>query len=227
MKPSTRFQDHPIFKHVSAFRLGRLAGVWLEERYERGAVIFRQGTPAECIWIVLEGWVHLVRSPNSDENRGVVLFTITPREALCGISALDSGTYNMGGVAATDCRLLRIPSEAFIEALTHEPAFAYDVLRLCARRIQKIAEQYGAMAESVSHRVVRAILRLQDQFGETIPMTHRELAQMSWTTTESAIRIVRKLKQRGWVEGMRGRLTVRRPKALASLLQATNSHGTI
>lgn len=66
------------------------------------------------------------------------------------------------------------------------------------------------MAEPVSTRIVRSILRLRQQFGATLPVTHRELAQMSWATTESAIRIVRRLKQQGYVIGARGRLTISR-----------------
>ena len=171
--------------------------------------LFRQGAPADAVWIVLEGWVHLVRS-EADQDRAhqVVLFTVTPTDALCGISALGLGPYTASGIAGAETGALRIPAIAFQDALLHEPRFAYELLRLCARRIQRIAEQYGAMAEPVPRRIIRAILRLHEQFGSTIPVTHRELAQMSWTTTESAIRSVRALKQSGCVTGTRGQLHV-------------------
>jgi len=224
MSTAERFHALSIFQHLSAKRLAQLGRVWSEERYEKGAVLFRQGSRADFFWVILEGWVHLIRSSTgSDGARAVVLFTITPREALCGHSALDSGIYNMSGVAATDCHALRIPAEAFNEVLIHEPHFAYDALRLTARRLQKIAEQYGAMAEPASHRVIRALLRLQEQFGATVPVTHRELGQMSWTTTETTIRTMRALKRRGYVRGTRGVLMIRRPKALVGLLKASDS----
>jgi len=209
----------PIFQSLSTSRRKALARVSLEERYQRGAALFRQGASAEFIWIVRTGWVSLVRAPDArDRSRSTVLFTITPRESLCGISALDSGRYNMSAIAGADCRALRMPADAFRDAALHEPGFAYQALRLCARRLQNIAEQYGAIAEPVSHRVVRAILRLREQFGETIPMTHRETAQMSWTTTESAIRVVRTLKRQGHLRGRRGELTIAHPGALETVL---------
>ena len=225
MKPD-RVRHVPIFQLLSPQRLERLlAGAELQH-YERGATIFRQGDVAEAVWVVLEGWVHLVRSPERDNgSHAVVLFTITPREALCGISALDSGTLKLSGAAGTDCRLIRIPSGAFIDALRHEPEFAYEVVRLCARRIQNIAQQYGAMAEPVLQRIIRTILRLREQFGDTLPVTHREIAQMAWTTTESAIRTVRRLKHLGVVQGTRGQLTLRNIKHLEHLLSAPNGRG--
>ncbi len=154
----------------------------------------------------------------------MVLFTITPREVLCGISAIAPGTYTATGIAGSDCRLLRIPAERFNRALNEEPAFTYTVLHLFAERLRRIAEYYGTMAEPVPQRVVRTILRLRDQFGATIPVTHRELAQMSWTTTDSAIRAVRTLKRRGVVRGRRGQLTIHNLRALTALA-ATVTNG--
>ena len=148
--------------------------------------------------------------------------TITPEEALCGLSAVDESTYALSAVAATRCRAIRFAGNAFQAALLHEPAFAYHALRLYARRFRHIAQQYGSMVEPVSHRIVRAILRLEQQFGPTLPVTHRELAQMAWTTTESAIRTVRRLKRLGVLEGSRGRLTVRKPSALTGVLGRTD-----
>jgi len=209
----------PFLRHLSAARRKRLLAASTIERYRRGTALFHQGARAECVWIILEGWVHLVRHPdNADRSRAVVLFTITPDEVLCGISAIASGTYNLSAIAGTECQVVRIPGTLFKDALLHEPGFAFHALRLCARRLQHIAEQYGAMAEPVPSRIIRAILRLQQQFGRTLPVTHRELAQMSWTTTESAIRTVRQMKRRGYVTGTRGRLTVTKPDELATIL---------
>ena len=218
----------PLFQHVSPTRLNDLlAGAYVEQ-YEKGATLFRQGAQAKAIWVVLEGWIHLVRSSKSnDASRAVVIFTITPSEVLCGISAIESGTYNLSAVAATDCRVIRLPGEAFRKALMHEADFAYHTLCLCARRLRHIAQQYGSMAEPVSHRLIRAILRLHEQFGVTLPVTHRELAQMSWTTTESAIRMIRRLKQHGYVTGTRGRLTITKSNALERLLVRSNGHPTL
>ena len=216
-------QHIPLFQRLAASSLQQLLAQARIERYEKGAPLFQQGQRAEAFWIVLKGWDHLTRTAALDgASRAVVLFTITPEEALCGISALESGSYNLSAIAGTDCRVVRIPAEAFNAALAHEPGFAYEALRLCARRLRHIAQQYGSMAEPVSHRIVRAILRLQQQFGSRLPVTHRELAQMSWTTTESAIRTVRRLKHHGVVAGSRGQLTIRHRKALEAVICPVN-----
>ncbi|MBI2174158.1 MAG: Crp/Fnr family transcriptional regulator [Candidatus Omnitrophica bacterium] len=216
-------QQLSLFQGVSAEPIKKLAASCELEPYPKGATLFRQGQSAQFMWVIQQGWVHLIRaSERNGRPRGVVIFTITPQEALCGISAIDSGVYNLSAIAGTHCQAVRIPSEGFRSLLLREPIFAFRSLSLCARRLQHIALQYGAMAEPVSNRIVRAMLRLQQQFGSTLPVTHRELAQMSWTTTESAIRIVRRLKRSGYVSGMRGRLNIRQAKDLEGLLVAEN-----
>lgn len=220
---------HPVFRRLSSRRLARLLEAARLERYDRGDTLFRQGEPAKACWVLLKGWVHLVRSPeHGDGKRAVVLFTVTPDEALCGIAALSAGVYRLSGVAASACTAVRLPSERVIEALVREPGFAYEMLGLLARRLEHIAQQYGAMTEPVSHRLIRSILRLRQQFGDRLPMTHRELAQMSWTTTESAIRTVRALKRRGYLDGARGQVRIRNAAALARVVAAgPDGHGAV
>lgn len=213
-----RLRRFRFFRTLAPERLRRLVEASRVVRVEKGAALFHQGAPAQDAWIVLEGWVHLVRNPASHGAKPVVLYTVTPADVLCGISVIEPSVYTATGLAGTRTTVLRIPRAAFDAALRGEPLFAYEALRLCAQRVHHMAEQHGVMAEPVPRRIIRAILRLQRQFGPTLPITHRELAQMSWTTTESAIRAVRKLKQRGLVRGRRGELRVTQGPALAQLL---------
>jgi CRP-like cAMP-binding protein len=76
------------------------------------------------------------------------------------------------------------------------------------------------MSEPVSRRIIRVLLRLRGQFGDELPMTHRELAQMAWTSTETAIRAIRQLKLRGVLAGARRRIVVRDLRALKQALAA-------
>jgi CRP/FNR family transcriptional regulator len=215
-----RLRRISVFEPLSAPRVKNLFRGAEVRRYKRGNVVFQQGQPADAVWVVLKGWVHLVRTPvPGDDQQQVVLFTVTPREVLCGVSAIEDRPYSASGIAGTDATVVRIPAEDFNRALRQVPEFAYQVLRLYAQRIRQMAEQYGAMAEPVQQRIIRTLLRLREQFGNTLPVTHREVAQMSWTTTESAIRVVRRLKQRGDVAGTRGELTLKHVGTLERLLE--------
>lgn len=213
----------PLLNTLSAARKEQWRRTTMRELYPKGTLLFHQGDPAKYVWLVLEGWVHLVRheADHGAFNEAIV-FTVTPQEMLCGVSAFEPGRYTVTGRAGTKVEALRIPASLFVEAVEHEPRFAATVLRCCAGRIRHMAEMAGGMAGPVLVRVGRALLRLRAQFGDEIPVTHRELAQMAWTTTESAIRAVSRLKRDGVVTGRRGIMHVERLPQLQRIVQAVN-----
>lgn len=217
-----------VLRGVSSGMKRKLVDGALRESYQRGSVLFRQGAAAEHIWFVLNGWVHLLREDTaSDIAHAIAIFTVTPREMLCGISALSPGTYTATAVAADAVEALRVPAGLMRQILQQEPGVSYEVLKLCAERIRHMSEHCSLMVHDVPDRIIRTILRLHDQFGEVIPVTHRELAQLAWTTTESAIRCVVQLKRQGLIEGERGELTLRQPQALRRLLAKSENHAEV
>ena len=222
---ATVIDQIPLLNTLSAARKEQWRRTTLRELYPKGALLFHQGDPAKYVWLVLEGWVHLVRheAEHGAPNEAIV-FTVTPQEMLCGVSAFEPGRYTVTGRAGTRVETLRIPGPLFIEAVEHEPRFAAAIVRCCAGRIRHMAEMAGGMAGPVPVRVNRALLRLRAQFGDEIPITHRELAQMAWTTTESAIRAVSRLKRDGVITGRRGIMRVERLPQLQRLVQAANGH---
>lgn len=217
-----------LFRNASASAKKRLMDGAVREQYHRGNRLFRQGEEARFIWFVLDGWIHLIRGEKRPgASNAVALFTVTPSDVLCGVSGLSPGTYTATAVAGGDVEVLRIPTELMQKLLKDEPAMAYETLKLCAERLRHMAEHCGKMTQPVQQRIGHTILRLHDQFGDRIPITHRELAQLAWTTTESAIRSVRQLKREGFLEGERGVLKMKRPQALRQGLAVSQSHGEV
>ena len=198
----------------------RLAAVCRIHRCRKGAVIFEEGRPAVSVWIVQRGCVYIVkRTPGGGT---ATIFAITPEEALCGISALDRQAYAGGGVAATQSQLLEIPAETFSHLLKAYPEFASRVLLTCCTRMRHMAEAISLGQAPVQQRLAYALLRLRSTFGNTIPVTHQELARMAGTRWETSIRTLATLRRRGWLASRRGQVTILKPQQLKELLQTTH-----
>lgn len=218
----------PLLNHRSPFlvlppeELAQLQLLMQEERVPKGAWIFREGAPAMTLWVLLEGWVHLVRQASA--GRLITIFTMTPSDALCGLSAFEQRTYTLGAVAATPCRLVALPAKYMVALLERYPAFAREVLSTAQLRMRHMADAICQAQEPVEHRLAHILLRLADQFGTTIPITHRELAQMAQTTVETSIRVMSRWRSDGFVDTHRGRVTLREPGRLSRL---TNGNGRV
>jgi CRP-like cAMP-binding protein len=110
------------------FRL--LAGAGVPARdFKAGDVIFRQGDPAQELFIVQSGEVEIRRS-----NR--VLETL-PQYSIFGEMALiDTAPRSATAIAASDAKLVPVSEKQFLFLISNTPYFALNVMRVMARRLR-------------------------------------------------------------------------------------------
>lgn len=193
-----------------------LVTVYELRRFAKGQVVFAEGQPADAIWLVVRGLVYVEKQ--TPQGLSATIGMITPDEALCGMSALETTTYMASAVAATDTQALRIPVEDFRQLLETYPALANAALVTCVTRIRHMAEALSLLAAPVEQRLAYALLRLRQAVGMTISVTHQELARMAGTRWETSIRTLAAMKRRGWLASSRGRVTILLPQQLRHLL---------
>ena len=206
----------PLFRTLPTRELKAVAAACELRRFRKGETIFQEGRPAEAVWVVTRGWVYLMKG--TPDGGLATIFAMTPSEPLCGISAFDQGTYSATAVAATDCQLITVPANLFAGLLDRYPSFARQVLLTCCERICRMAEAISLAQAPVEQRIAYVLLRLKRSFGNTIPVTHQELAGMVGARWETSIRTLSAMKRSGWVASSRGRITLLAPRKLRTLL---------
>ena len=110
------------------FRL--LAGAGVPARdFKAGDVIFRQGDPAQELFIVQSGEVE-IRLGNR------VLETL-PQYSIFGEMALiDTAPRSATAIAASDAKLVPVSEKQFLFLISNTPYFALNVMRVMARRLR-------------------------------------------------------------------------------------------
>jgi signal transduction histidine kinase len=90
-----------------------LAAAGEETFFKRGDELFREGEPADLLWILLEGQIELVRG--SVNERFVLATMSTPGQWAGGLrawgDASSSAGYRATGIAVTDGRTFNVPSD--------------------------------------------------------------------------------------------------------------------
>ena len=71
--------------------------------------------------------------------------------------------------------------------------------------------------DPVERRVAQALLALRKKFGDSIPPTRQEIAELAGTTVETAIRTISRFQQEGWVRSNRGKVHLLQPDSLSRL----------
>ena len=183
-----------------------------EKTFQRSETIFKEGEPSHSVWLVKEGWVHLVKT--SLDGKINIIFTMSPHEILCGVSAFDQGPYAADGIAATECSVIQVPSKIFVSLLENDAQFCREVLSICSVRIRKMAQKLAEVTDPVSKRIARVLLASLVDFQHEIPLTHREISQMIGARVETSIRTFRALREKGLIHIKRSQIEILKPMAL-------------
>ncbi len=218
--PSTErmFASVEPFKHLAARERQRLAAVSREKRYAKGETVFRTGDPADAVYIVKEGRVHLMKF--LEGGQASTTCVMTTGETFCCLPALDGAPYPVDAVAAADSVIVRVPTKAFHELLERHPAFLREALCLFCDRLRDVEHKSCMVYDSVERRLAQALVTLSKKFGATVPLTKHELAELASTTVETTIRVLSQFKKDGVIKSSRGSTTIVKPDRLQRLAGA-------
>lgn len=209
------------FKHLPPVERQRLVKTAREQRYARGETIFREGQPSDSVWVVKTGRVHLMKF--LPDGKASTTCVMTDGEAFCCLPALDRRPYPVDAVAAADTTVVRIPSDAFHQAMGRSHAFTEQTLCLFCDRLRQVEHRSCMAHEPVEQRLANILTTLSKKFGPTIPLTRQELAEMAGTTHETAIRALSRFGKQGLIRSARGRITILKPAQLVEVVQGSSS----
>jgi len=100
--------------------------------FEAGDVVFAEGEPGECLYVVKSGAVSLQRGGRRLEEVG-------PGTIFGEMALIDLGPRSASAVAVTDCELVSIEKRQFWFLVQETPYFAETVMRVMAERLRRRA----------------------------------------------------------------------------------------
>jgi CRP/FNR family transcriptional regulator, cyclic AMP receptor protein len=215
-------EQAPLFSVLHPNDLATLATKFHPIRYRRGEVIFREGEPAERLFLIDLGTVKLsTASPTGQE----MLIGLLRRGQIFGeLEVIDRGPRAMDARAMQTSTVYGLDSEMFWTLLENRPALARRLLELMARRLRRADQtSQDLVFFDAPTRLARKLLQLADEHGEatedsgvrvTVRVTQEELAQMIGVTRESANRLVASFTGRGWLDWNDGYPILLQPDAL-------------
>lgn len=215
-----------IFAALPDTEIQALAAVAREVEYPAREYVFREGAKADWFCVVRSGRVKIFRQAR--EGRDVILELLGPGEPFGGVAVLERRPYPASAQATEASTVLKIPG-APVQALAERyPSIIRDMARMIAERLRNAHESVRALAtDPVEARLAATLLRLaerdgvRDALGLSLPfrLTRQNLADMSGTTVESAIRVVSRWIKEGRVREEGGHFVVLSIDALRDLAE--------
>jgi CRP/FNR family transcriptional regulator len=176
-------------------------------------VLFDSNAPCQGFPLVLDGEIKVSR--HSADGRSLELYRVVPGE-LCLVSSASlfrSTPLSAQGISTRPTRLLLITPAVFAQWI-EAPLFRDAVLGLFAERMADLTGLIDAVAfQRLDQRLATCLLGR----GQTLGVTHQQLANELGTVREIVSRLLRRFEREGWVELSRESIVIRDTRALRAL----------
>jgi CRP-like cAMP-binding protein len=222
--PAEVLRSSAIFRRLSAEDRARVAEVARVVTYARGAVIFAEEEPSTDFFVVISGRVKVYKM--TPAGKDVILEIFGAGDPLGAVAVYEGRPFPASAMALEPVTCVVITRDAFFKLLERHPSIVRGLLLGLTHRLveltSRIAELTGGRVEP---RFARLFLKMATDVGRAqgdhtfipMPLSRQELADMTGTTIETAIRIMSRWSKHDIVRTDKDGFTILNPDELASL----------
>lgn len=217
----------PPFSKLSKTQITTILKQATASRIAAGAEVFAVDTKADRFFLLLDGYIRVVRVTPSGEQ---VIALHIPAGQLFGIApALHRESYPATAVAAVESIVLCWPTRLWPEFVENYDGFATETYRTVGDRLGEMHNRISEMATlHVEQRIANALLRLINQAGRKtnhgieidFPITRQDISEMTGTTLHTVSRLLSGWQKDGIVESRRKHILVSDPHRLVLLSES-------
>jgi CRP-like cAMP-binding protein len=195
-----------VFEGLNSQDLKEICAMARTFRFSKGAVIFQEGESAYGFYIVCQGKVKLAK--HSHRGKKQILKLLGPGEVLGEETMFDRDVYTAYARTLEETTLHFIEREPFLDFLRRHPEIALRFIEKLAREIKGFQDKLmEASYEGSLERLARLLLMMARKYGvETekgldvgVELSRQELAELAGISTETAIRMLSRMKERGLI----------------------------
>jgi CRP/FNR family transcriptional regulator len=196
-----------IFSSLSDDELTELSTIVSEHSLNSEQYLFWEGDYADYFYIVAQGKVKVLKHATTGKEFIIAFFS--PGEMFGEVAAFEKKPYPASAQAVSASVVFRIQREDFISFLNKHPQVVLRIIGILSERLRVAQSRLRDLAaERVEQRLAGILLMLTTKLGPTLPFTRQEIADMTGTTTETAIRVISQLKDRRIIKSSRGQIEI-------------------
>jgi len=154
--------------------------------------------------VIREGRVKVTKL--SGDGREKILELMGSGDFFGEMSLLDNAERSASVKTLTETRILALSRNDFLCELRRNPDLAMAVIQELTRRVRQMDEQASSLSfQRVRERTKGLLLRLareestHDGWRITPSLTHQQIADMIGTSRETVTRVLKVLKEQGWL----------------------------
>jgi len=187
----------PVFRKLSPEDRRTVARAATVKHYARGAIIFEQDAPSDAFYTIASGRVKIFKMLASGKD--LILEVFGTGDPLGAVAAYDGRPFPASASALEDSTCVVIPRPVFFRLLEEHPSLVRGLMLGLTVRLVELTNRLAELSGSrIEPRFARLFLKLAREMGRAdrggtfvpLALSRQELADMTGTTIETAIRIM-------------------------------------
>jgi CRP/FNR family cyclic AMP-dependent transcriptional regulator len=205
-----------LFRGIPEGEARKILDLCSERQFPPDAAIFREGDPADALFIVKTGLVKLVSL--SERGTDSILNILRPGE-IFGELVINQAKRPFTAVAVTDVTVFRLKRKDLLDLLSSISSFSRNFLGMLAARLLRVERDFADLLNAWAyHRLARELLHLACDLGEETPagtliplhLTHEDLSNLIGTARETVTIQLHKFEEMGMIRREGRRIIVNR-----------------
>lgn len=201
----------PLLLKISAELAELLQKCGNKRTFGENEEVFAGGSDAAYLPILLSGSVKMIHF--LEPGKEVIIGIFQEGEMFALPPVFDGGKYPATAIAMERTRLLLIKRQDFLDILRDSSEFSFAVIDwMCAMLREKTATIQNLATASPEHRVGNVLLKLAEKHAGDgavkISLRRQDIARMAGLTTETTIRVIRKLAEKQIITITHGKIIV-------------------
>jgi CRP/FNR family cyclic AMP-dependent transcriptional regulator len=213
----------PLFESLNERELAELVAVAVPRTFQRGEVIFQEGSQGDVMYVIREGRVLIKREHTG--GRTIALAEMGKGDLFGELAVFDKEVRSATVECIEPTMAVALTAGDVSRVLTRNPEIAVKVIVALSRRLReansRIGDQYF---QSTEGRIVNVVLGLAEQqnghvmAGSFVRANQSEIAQLASTSRETVSRFLANCQRADLLTTYRGRLQIRDPEGLRRMV---------
>jgi hypothetical protein len=127
----------PLFERLTARQLMSLANEVREEQHDSETIVFREGEPGDCLFLIVEGKVRVTRGET-------LLRELGPKSFFGEIAVLEGENRTATVTTTTRVRFLRLDRDDLLRLMEELPAIGIGICQTLSRLVSELSERVRA-----------------------------------------------------------------------------------
>ncbi|MFZ1700084.1 MAG: Crp/Fnr family transcriptional regulator [Pyrinomonadaceae bacterium] len=212
----------PLIPNISSSLATTLSKKGKEHLFRDGEELFAEGDDALFLPIVISGKVKMIHF--LDLGKEVIIGIFQAGEMFAVPPVFDGKKYPSTAIAMEESRILMLYRPEFLNLLRESSEFSFAILEWMSEMLRdKTATIHNLATTSPEVRIGHVLLKLISQNrtkgSVRIELRREDIARIAGLTTETTIRVIRRMAKKGLVEIDHGKILIEDDGPLRRLVE--------